>query len=161
MNAYCTNRSIIRGTEGNIGLAPATASPGDVIAALLGCPSIMILRPAGGRYRVIGEAVYQGFHYGEGFLGPLPDFVEPILYSYKEGISWWVFQNQDTKKFLLGDPRLGELPKDWKKEEYDERKYFSWFVNEKSGERLANQDPRMRPDALKERGVDLKVFELV
>jgi hypothetical protein len=163
VSSYCTNRSIIRGIEGNVGLAPATASPGDVIAALLGCPSVMILRQLeNGRYKVIGETLYQGFHYGEGFLGPLPDFVEPIQYSDKEGLNWWVFKNQDTGEFLLRDPRLGDLPVEWKKEEYDdERRFFSLFVNKRTGEILENRDPRMRSDALKERGVALKVFELV
>lgn len=163
-HTYGANRSLFRSREGHFGLGPDEIVPGDVITALLGCNSTMILRPTqDGKYKVVGEALCQGFFDGEGFLGPLPDSVKPVLY-YDEtcGESWWAFRNQKTEQFLLGDPRLGELPAGWKKEEYDdERRFFSWFVNERTGQRLTDADPRMTPEALKERGVDLKVFELI
>lgn len=163
MMMYCANRALISSIEGYLGLAPAEVMPGDIITALLGCDSVMILRPVDdGRYQVIGEGLCRGFLNGEGFLGALPTPIEQLLYSTARG-EYCVFRNRDTKEFLFGDPRLDKvpLPEDRKKEEYDdERKFFSIFVNEKTGERWS-VDPRMTPEVLRTRGVDLKVFELV
>ncbi|KUJ15235.1 uncharacterized protein LY89DRAFT_587862 [Mollisia scopiformis] len=155
--------SLYTTTDGRFGLAPAKTLPGDVVASLLGCPSAMILRPVqDGKYQVIGEALCQGFMYGEGLLGPLPEHVEPILYYADNlGEDWWAFLNQETTEFLPEDPRLGELPKGWMKTEHEYDKTFSIFVHEGTEERLYNVDPRMTPESLRERGVDLKTFELV
>jgi hypothetical protein len=40
--------------NGYLGLAPSSASQGDVIAVLLGCRSPTVLRPSGSLYQVVG-----------------------------------------------------------------------------------------------------------
>ncbi|KAF8849413.1 HET-domain-containing protein, partial [Acephala macrosclerotiorum] len=70
---YGLHRSLFKSTEGHLGLGPAEAQPGDIIAVLLGCHSAMILRLVeDNKYKVVGEAFCQGFSNGEGLLGPLP-----------------------------------------------------------------------------------------
>ncbi|KAE8443919.1 hypothetical protein EG329_001229 [Mollisiaceae sp. DMI_Dod_QoI] len=162
----CAHRSLFKSNLGHIGLAPAEAKPGDIITALLGCPSAMILRhmPHSDQYKIVGEAFCQGTVYGEALLGPLPQFIEPISYydenTRREG---WVFFDQDTKSPLEDDPRLGELPAEWRRERYGDQDKgpFSRFVNVNTGEMLDGPDPRMSPEALRERGVDLRVFGVV
>ena len=157
---YCHCRSLFKSSAGHLGLAPAKTVPGDLITVLLGCPSAMILRPVeDSKYRVVGEALCQGALYGEALLGPLPALIEVVLRS---GLRTHAFINRETKEFLSEDPRLGDLPPQWIKEKKPhDQLATNRFVNEITGEVLVGVDPRMSPGLLKERGVDLQVFDLV
>ncbi|CZR58212.1 uncharacterized protein PAC_08103 [Phialocephala subalpina] len=159
------HRSLFKSSEGYLGLGPAGTQPGDIIVVLLGCPSAMILRPVqNDKYQVVGEALCQGYLYGEGLLGPLPDSVEPILYSSEaSGCSERSFMNRESKEFFPEDRRLSELPlpPEWSRMEHEDAAFFTDFVHRETGEVLYGIDPRITPEMLKERRVDLKVFELV
>ncbi|KAI0831038.1 HET-domain-containing protein [Hypoxylon sp. FL0890] len=53
-------RRLVTTSSGYLGLVPAAARAGDVVAVLVGCDAPLVLRPeAGGRYSVVGEAYVQ------------------------------------------------------------------------------------------------------
>jgi hypothetical protein len=52
-----------------IGIACGSPEPGDIIAVLIGCRAPVVLRPAGQRYQVIGDAYVYGFMRGEALRG--------------------------------------------------------------------------------------------
>jgi hypothetical protein len=100
----------------------------------------------------------------EAFLGPLP---APWVMQYKPdscGVQTPYFFNKDTKEAVQQDPRLGELPVGWEAIQKDRIKhdpqFFSLFRNNLTGE-IINSDPRMLPEALRDRGVRLQLFKLV
>jgi hypothetical protein len=61
------------------------------------------------------------------------------------------------------DPRLSlvELPPGWSKHEHELMYLETLYVNEETGEEPTDRDPRLTGSALRERGVDLKVFEII
>ena len=65
---------------------------------------------------------------------------------------------------MAGDPRLGEPPLDWEEVKSvrtpEDPLHFRRFKNRKTGE-VVNGDPRLFPDALRERGVPITTFRLV
>jgi hypothetical protein len=99
----------------------------------------------------------------EAFLGPLPKrFQLVIKLEEKTNRYWWSHVDRETESFTYKDPRLGELPSRWKRRRHPLDKFWSWFVNKETGEEMKEScDPRFKTEALKQRGVDLKVFELV
>ncbi|PQE04207.1 heterokaryon incompatibility protein [Rutstroemia sp. NJR-2017a BVV2] len=58
-------RRLIITQGGYLGLAPASSMAGDIIAVLPGCPTPLVLRREGERFRVIGEAYVHGIMSGE------------------------------------------------------------------------------------------------
>ncbi len=52
----CSGRSLFFTSKGLLGLGPAEARPGDVVAVLLGCSVPMLLRKIENHYEVLGEA---------------------------------------------------------------------------------------------------------
>ncbi len=52
----CLGRSLFFTSKGLLGLGPAEARPGDVVAVLLGCSVPMLLRKIEDHYEVLGEA---------------------------------------------------------------------------------------------------------
>jgi hypothetical protein len=76
------------------------------------------------------------------------------------------FYNSDAETTTLEDPRLGPLPPCWERTEIgraldgDDPLHCDFFRNTGTGE-VINYDPRLEPDALRERGVKLERFELV
>ena len=61
------NRKMIRTKGRYLGLAPAGAKEGDMIAVLKGGRVPLILRPCGSMYRVVGDAYVRGIMKGEAF----------------------------------------------------------------------------------------------
>ena len=58
----------LRTKKGYIGLGPASAEEGDVVAVLLGCEvPFMLRKEEDGQYRLIGEAYIHGIMFGELF----------------------------------------------------------------------------------------------
>lgn len=157
----CANRGFFTTHEGYIGLCPAMAEPGDLVAVLLGNDdSAMILRPREtGHFEVIGDAYCEGIMAGEALLGPFPEtiqYIEVLIGGYLHHR----FKDRRIGTVTSEDPRLGPLPAGWRKENAD-REAPEWrFVNDITGEDTWS-DPRLTPEALKKRGVNIQVFDLV
>jgi len=150
-------------TEGHIGLAPGGAQVGDLITVLLGCPSPMILRAKNNYYQVVGETYCDGIMDGEAILGLLPDHYQVVrrMEPSTGGLAWACMDCRNGN-IQLEDPRLGLMPQGWQTVRYTETEemYYQRFVHE-SENGMTFSDPRLTPNALKERGINLLVFDLV
>ena len=127
----------------------------------------MILRKTGEEYfEVVGECYLYGIMDGESILGPLPTSWQVQPHSGIEGSVFEMrFKNMNTDvDFQEEDPRLGSLPEDWERVSHDrttdEPVVVAIFRNKSTGD-IMNSDPRMLPDALKARGVNLEKFKLI
>jgi Heterokaryon incompatibility protein (HET) len=110
---FCAGRSFFTTKEGYIGLAPKAAKPKDEVCVLLGCPSLIVLRPGSGmHYQVVGECYVPGLANGEAILGPISDEYKPVN-VYDEAIKdhFPGFLNINTNEILKTDPRLEGLLK--------------------------------------------------
>jgi hypothetical protein len=139
----CKGRSFFTTDEGYIGLGPEAAKPGDQICVLLGCTSPLILRRVGNnnsQYRVVGEFSF----------GPLPGHIQPVL-AYDAGLRQFfqAFADQQTGDVQTEDPRTDTLTR--KNHGIDES-------HDKPDD--SNGDSKLAW-VLKERGVELRVLELV
>jgi hypothetical protein len=65
MHEVMEERNLFRGTNGFIGLAPATACEGDIVCVMLGCDVPLILRERDDHYELVGDAYVHGFMEGE------------------------------------------------------------------------------------------------
>ncbi|KAK4222942.1 heterokaryon incompatibility protein-domain-containing protein [Podospora fimiseda] len=103
-----------------------------------------------------------GLTRGEPLLGPLP---EPwrLVYSYVSHQKY-IFYNTNTNTFSDEDPRLEPLGEEWerieKKWTADDPEFLLYYRNKVTGEEM-NSDPRMSPEALRARGVNLEDIILV
>ncbi|KAF2169450.1 hypothetical protein M409DRAFT_52689 [Zasmidium cellare ATCC 36951] len=163
----CRGRALFITEDGRIGLGPAAMQNGDVLAVLLGCPNIMVLRRLAneGHYSVIGTAVCSGLMDGEAILGPLPDDVETVnVLNQDTGAHLPAFRHTGTGELTYKDPRLPSLRPGWKDVSGDRslsNAPLCW-QHETTGEwRSYLRDPRLEVDALEERGVKLETFFLV
>jgi hypothetical protein len=147
-----------------LGLGPRAAKSGNIVTVLLGGSTAFILRPADFGYsQFVGEAYCHGFMDGEALLGPLPERFQ-LVRKLEENTNthWWSHMDRETESFYCEDPRLGELPSGWRRRGHLSEKSWSWFVNEETGEEMKDRgDLRLTAKALKQIGVDLKVFKLV
>jgi hypothetical protein len=161
---YLCGRSFFVTKDGCLGLGPRAAKPGDIVTVLLGGRTAFILRPADdGYYQVVGAALCHGFMDAEVLLGPLPGRFQCVIKLEKKTNNHsWGHVDCETEDFYREDPRLGELPPGWKRRGHPSDKFWTWFTNEETGEEMKQLgDPRLTAEALKQRGVDLKVFKLV
>jgi hypothetical protein len=153
--------------EGYIGVAPDTAAPGDVLVVLLGLDSPILLRPTtNGYYQVVGTCYVYGLMFSEALLGPLPGNMRHIAY-WNESVGTWssAYIDDETHQVQINDPRLGPLPQGWHlapENVCKERCTYPLFCREDTGE-ATKFDPRLTPEALKERDpqLDLRVFKLI
>jgi hypothetical protein len=154
-------RSVFRTRAGFFGLAPCAAREEDVLVVLLGCRSPLVLRPAGSKYRILGVAYCGGFMCGEALLGGFPTEWEAVYRLSKEG-SHPAYRNTVTGEVQIDDPRLDlvELPPGWKKQEHAQMLMYNCYENKDIGEAM-HADPRLTTSALRERGVDMKTFEII
>ena len=161
-------RSAIRGRSffttdgGYIGLAPIATKPGDQVCILLGCDTPLVLRPGGdGYHKVVGGCYIDGFMDGAAFLGPLPGNWQLVTRLYGEySVSHYTFLNHQTGEFQFEDPRLGPLPDGWYLSDHQKKQTWNIYANDETGERTWH-DPRMTPEALTARGVEMREFQLV
>lgn len=73
LSAFLPGRRLFSTKAGHVGLAPLFAQSGDSVCAILGCPSLIVLRPSqNGHYRVVGHCLLYGFMDLDALLGPLP-----------------------------------------------------------------------------------------
>jgi len=161
---YVNGWAFIQTYEGYVGLGPPDAKDGDLLCIFLGCASPVLIRESspGGHFRVIGPCYVYGLHDAIGILGPFPEPWHGKLENRPGTRTRLVYHNNDTGEYTYDDPRLGSLG-DWKRieheTEHDDPEIFEYFRNKTTGE-VMNSDPRMLPDALKARGVNLTTFVL-
>ncbi|CAK4032404.1 Hypothetical predicted protein [Lecanosticta acicola] len=155
-------RSLLVTAGEGLGLGPSATLPNDHIAVFPNCSSAVILRPTttstagSNRYTVVGPAYVEGCMQTEAFLGPLPDRVERMSKLEKGGKPKVLFYDHNRKVLLAEDPRLGPLPRGWR------RGKEGGFENKQTGEcRTSVQDPRLDMEMLRRRGVQFREIELV
>ena len=155
-------RSFFTTLDGHIGLAPIAAKPDDEVCTILGCQSPLILRPCGdGFHKVVGECYIDGFMDGAACLGPLPSNWQMVERYFEEYSTYYdAYFNQQTGEFHIEDPRRGPLPAGWYIFDYKMKNAYNVYANDEIGERNWC-DPRMRPEALKARGADVREYRLV
>ena len=155
-------RSFFTTDDGYIGLAPIATKPGDQVCILLGCQAPLVLRPCGdGYHKVVGECYIDGFMEGAACLGPLPSKWQLVRRYFKEYSGHYdAFLDHQTGEFQVEDPRLGPLPAGWYIGDHEWKDALNLYANVETGEKTWF-DPRMTPEALTARGVELREFQLV
>ncbi len=143
--------------------APHRIDPGDQVCIGLGCQSPLVLRKNEiGDHEVIGECYLHGVMDGAGLLGMLPRkwqrvdrYVSDLNYYYD------AFINHETGVVQVEDPRLGPLPPGWRIANHKKKHVYNRYSNEATGKLTTRFDPRMSPEALMARGINLQEFRLV
>ena len=155
-------RSSFTTVDGYIGLAPTATKPNDEVCILLGCQTPLVLRPCGdGSHKVVGECYIDGFMDGAAFLGPLPSKWQLVLrYLEQFSSNYGAFLDHQTGEFQIEDPRIGPLPAGWYISDHKMKDAFNLYANVETGEET-RFDPRMTPEALAARGVEMREFRLV
>ena len=125
----------------------------------------MILRRTSfGQFHVVGECHVHGLSDAVGILGPLPDHWKVIIKGDAFGRPTHRFFHLSDNEETLNDPRLEPLPLNWERATYErfanDPAIFERFRNLVTGE-LVNYDPRLSPERLEARGVELQSFRLV
>lgn len=97
--------------------------------------------------------------HGEAFLGAIPSPWKLRHWTSLKTSTWLTYYVDDSGQKTLEDPRLPPLPPGWEelRADDDSRPEFKQMT---SGE-VQDSDPRMSPEALKERGIILEEFRLV
>ncbi|KAI1660347.1 HET-domain-containing protein [Daldinia decipiens] len=140
---------LIQCTGGYVGIAPASAQPGDEVYTLLGCLGPLLLRPQGNnKFKVIGNCYVLGLAYDEALLGPLPVNIQAIM-SYDKRFDRYApaFSDLSSGKIFYEDPRLKSLSIDLED--------FRGRLQKDPWARLHRE-----PHIFRERGVDLKCIDL-
>jgi hypothetical protein len=164
VNGYSVGGFPFRTTKGYFGLCIQEPLPGDKVCVLLGCYMPTILRTSpDGNHLFIGCAYVYGMMDGEVLLGPLPQDTRIIIRPDHNGDMKQLFLEPSNSASLL-DPRLGPLPAHWEAITAPDRlwpqKRVDAFRNRITGE-VIHSDPRLFPDALRARGVQLEKFALM
>ena len=147
----------------SIGLAPQACREGDWVVILLGCQSPMVLRPnQDGTFIVIGECYVHEIMSGEALLGPLPGNWRHVMRrNERHGGYHAAYINRETGICQREDPRLGPLPDDWGEIEHSRQQRYALFRKKNADQPAQKFDPRLSPEALYKRGVELRDFRLV
>ncbi|CAO2653288.1 Nn.00g026990.m01.CDS01 [Neocucurbitaria sp. VM-36] len=160
-------RTFLQTVEGHIGLGPPGARSGDQVCVILGCGSVLLLRPSSdGCFLVVGDCYIPDFNDAKALLGPLPEPWSVQLRQNGDNRSSFLpqFFNSETQNLSEEDPRLGKLPYDWEKFdrgwEYGDPENAQWYRNTTTGE-IINSDPRMSPEALEARGAKVQTITLI
>jgi hypothetical protein len=134
----------------------------DVVCVCLGCNSLLLLAQYRNNQYKLGRPLFiHGFHDAIAFLGLMEKSCEGVLVNDDDGSRRVCLCNIETEKETVHDPRLGDLPHKWKWVRTDgDPDICEWFENSTTGEQV-NSNPRMLPDALRERSVALETFERV
>ncbi|KAF2811268.1 uncharacterized protein BDZ99DRAFT_415778 [Mytilinidion resinicola] len=160
-------RTFVAAEEGHIGLGPASAKPGDLICVLLGSEIPIFLRASPlGRFLVVGSGYVHGLSDATALLGSLPEHWRVQVRVGVFGEDSYSLCNSTTgsRVPMSEDPRLGPLDNGWEAIERDrvhgDPAIFEMYRNRITGEEM-DSDPRMRPEALKARGVKIQTFPLI
>jgi hypothetical protein len=151
--------------RGQLGCGPTTVLPGDEICVASGSDHPIILRDtlSDAKYRYIGPSYVHGMMEGQAFLGPLPPSWH-LTIDHVGHISKFSFSNRQTREKTSEDPRLGSTRLEWEpieKEDSSRLRFYVQHHQHKTTGEIINSDPRLQPDALKARGVDLKTFTII
>ncbi|KAK4693443.1 hypothetical protein P7C71_g3957, partial [Lecanoromycetidae sp. Uapishka_2] len=159
----CQGASFAVTREGYIGLVPSNSIIGDQICVLLGCQSPLVLRKSGVKdYLLVGECYVYGVSQGAALLGPLSGGWQAVLRYDQEAEGYYrAFINDDTGAVQMEDPRIGPLPDGWRVASHTYQDAYDLYATDSTGEEPTRFDPRMSPEALRERGVKLEEFRLV
>lgn len=122
------------------------------------------------QYEVVGGCPYvHGLMDAEALLGPLPAGWSFQARMDSRGLDIAGYLNADTENWVSAenDPRLGPPPDDWEfvprshwhTRTHEAAKYQEWR-NTVTG-RIVTSDPRLLPNTLEQRGVELVNFDLV
>lgn len=164
----CGERLFVQTHEGYIGLAPANTRVGDVIAVLLGCSTPLVLRSSADRgpgyFTVVGECFVHGLNDAVALLGPLPAPWACVAVWVQGNRRCPRFLNTETGELTREDPRLEAL-EGWERVERmrvdgDDPTLYDFFREKASG-RVVNWDPRLEPERLLEKGMDIEWLDLV
>ncbi|KAI0151766.1 HET-domain-containing protein [Xylariaceae sp. FL1272] len=151
-----------------LGVSNRQASQGDEVFVILGCELPMILRPLPHKqqFRVVGPCYVHGMMHGEALLGSLKHPWLVKVPGDEDGQDRAHFKNTETDLSTHEDPRLAEIPipEEWEPIEFEwttaDPLYTKKFRNKNTGE-VINSDPRLSPEALRERGIELETITLV
>ncbi|KAL2064409.1 hypothetical protein VTL71DRAFT_4903 [Oculimacula yallundae] len=170
---FITGRAFFRSAEGYIGTCPDYAKSGDLMVVLLGCRVPLILRPDPDNEAlcvVVGACYVPGIMNAEALLGSLPpEWTRKCILS-KAGYLLNIYEQGSIK--TQQDPRASALPQGWRVmfgtfqdplvDELEDEKDWDglWYENLETGQRTSH-DPRLTPELLRERGVDIQEFKIV
>jgi hypothetical protein len=119
--------------------------------------------PGVDEFKVIGPSLCHGMLDGEALIGHLPKNWIVEFYRDRLGYAAAHYRNKITNVLTVEDPRLGVLPPEWERvtrERTDnDPRWFSWFQNKSTGQ-MINADPRLLPDSLEARDVELRTFNI-
>jgi hypothetical protein len=170
---YLAGRSFFLTEEGLFGVCPQFSKCGDRVAVMLGWDSPLVLRPiivdSMNCFLVIGESYVEELMCNEAFLGPITEewSIIPFFNDRDEVFIEYAHENIRTQQ----DPRA-PLPSGWRymygspeepqeiEADNEENMTGVWFENVVTGEKT-NFDPRLTPEALRQRGVEVQELVLI
>lgn len=160
---YTKGRASFATRNGHIGLGPQSIRAGDQACIVLGCNSLLILRSNDAQtFEVVGECYIDGFMEGEALLSALPRNWQRISRYFPDlDRDYDAFMNVQTGVVQVEDPRLGPLPAGWSIADHRKKHVYNKFSNEELGVTATLTDPRLSPEALIARGVNLQEIRLV
>ncbi|KAK5661140.1 hypothetical protein OQA88_11030 [Cercophora sp. LCS_1] len=166
-NGVATGAVFFTTKQGYFGVSGKGVEEGDVVCVILGCDLPLLIRPVNeteDKFRVVGVCFVPGLMDGESLLGPLPGNWR-LQMIFRGGFYSPTYTDTSLAEIMqTEDPRLGSLDPNWvaipRDRTQDDPYFFSSFRDENTG-RVINSDPRLLPNALKQRGVVLEDFVLV
>jgi hypothetical protein len=96
-------------------------------------------------------------------LGALPSGVQHVERQSETSdyVYCSAFIDARTDRIQVEDPRFTEpLPSGWELQRHENEKYEQLFIHKETGH-ATWRDPRLSPEALRARGVNLRTFKLV
>lgn len=118
------------------------------------------LRP---HYNVIGPAYIHDLAIGQALHGPIPSGSEAFLSTrnFRDTVvsHWLWFRDVTTGQVFPVDPRLEEIPEEWRLGRNFREGEREWYVHTKTGK--ISWEPCNELDELKKRGVDIRDIVLV
>ncbi|KAI1661974.1 HET-domain-containing protein [Daldinia decipiens] len=154
--------------NGYVGMINGELQQGDEVFVVLGCNVPMLLRPtASGEYEVVGDCYVHGIMDGEALFGSIPPPWTAQIGPGEDNRVRVMYYNEKTGDIYRDHQRLQEVPvptgweeiTEWEKSQADPL-YCKRFYNKETGE-VINSDPRLFPEAFRERGVPVETITLV
>ncbi|KAI0477382.1 HET-domain-containing protein [Xylariaceae sp. FL0804] len=165
---WVRDRWLFTTDNGYVGMIDGHPQPGDLIFVMLGCDIPMLLRPSpSGEYGVVGDCYVHGIMDGEALLGSFSaQWSVQYLGDGTDQYDRPCYCNSNTGLKTTEDPRLESvpLPPVWEPVEWERTRADPIFCNKyrhKDTGEIINSDPRLFPEALRERGVELTTVTLV
>ncbi|PON26267.1 hypothetical protein TGAM01_v204743 [Trichoderma gamsii] len=168
VSGRCGRRVYMETEEGYIGLGPRGC---DIICVIPGCNSPVVIRETdNGNFRLVGSSFVYGLNDGQALLGRLksPWRVQIFDHPEQDFRIEHRYYNRETRELTVSDPRLEDHP-EWERVSLedlgrpligDDPIILELFKNKITGG-IMNSDPRLLPEALEARGVDLQWFTIV